>query len=159
MFAIFTPNHCKYSAMPAASASSCLKAFSLYSLLSRASYIRRRSLPTSLHGTLHFGHDLLPIPCKAACAAWFAIQSDKVGKQHQQKTKVKRRRTQYSQCIWWSRRIERKLASWVCSLLLGACGQGSMLPGRTRGNQGLRRYQMQKGSQDAELFSGRNPIG
>jgi len=79
--------------------------------------------------------------------------------QHQQKTKVTPRCTQCSLCVQRSRRIECKLASWVWSLLLGACGQGSMPPGRTRRNQGLRRYPTQKGSPDAKRFSRRNPIG
>jgi len=68
-------------------------------------------------------------------------------------------RTPCSLCVRRSRRIERKLAVWVCGLLLGACGQGSMPPRRTRRNPGLRRYPMQKGSPDAKRFSGRNPIG
>jgi len=52
-------------------------------------------------------------------------------------------------CVRRSRRIELKLASWVCGLLGGACEQGSMPPGGARHNQGLRRYLMQKGSPDA----------
>jgi len=58
---------------------------------------------------------------------------------HLQKKKVTPGRTPCSLCIRWSRRIERKLTFWVCGLLLGAGGQGSMPPGRTRRNQGLRR--------------------
>jgi len=57
--------------------------------------------------------------------------------------------TPCSLCVRRSRRIERKLAFWVCGLLLSACGQGSMPPRRTRRNQGLRRYPTQKGSPDA----------
>jgi len=45
---------------------------------------------------------------------------------------------------WLSRRIEGKLVFWVCGLLLGACRQGSMTPGRTGPNQGLRRYPTKK---------------
>ena len=75
------------------------------------------------------------------------------------KKKVAPGRTPYSLSVWRSRRIERKLAFWVCGLILGAAGQGSMPPGRTRRNQELRRYPMQKGSPDAKRFAGRNPIG
>ena len=64
-----------------------------------------------------------------------------------------------SLCVRRSRRIERKLAFWVFGLLLGAGGQGSMPPGRTRRNQELRRYPTHKGSPDAKRFSGRNQIG
>ena len=69
--------------------------------------------------------------------------------QHQQKKKHTPGRTLCSLCVRRSRRIERKLAFWVCGLLLGACGQGSMPPRCTRRNQGLRRYPTQKGSPDA----------
>jgi len=78
---------------------------------------------------------------------------------HQQKTKHTHGCNPCSLCVRRSRHIERKLAFWVCGLLLGACGQGSMPPRRTRRNQGLRRYPPQKGSPDAKRFSGRNPIG
>jgi len=78
---------------------------------------------------------------------------------HQQKKKVTPGRTLYSLCVRRCRRIEGKLAFWVCGLILEAGGQGSMPPGRTRPNQGLRRHPTQKGSPDAKRFSGRNPIG
>jgi len=74
---------------------------------------------------------------------------------HQQKKKVTPRHALCSMCVRWSRSIEPQLASWVCRLLLGAWGQGSMAPGRTRRTQGLRRYQTQRGSPDAEWCSGR----
>jgi len=61
-------------------------------------------------------------------------------KVHQQKKKVRTRRTPCSLCVLRSRLIERKLAFRVGGLLGGACGQESMPPGRTRRNQGLRRY-------------------
>jgi len=79
-------------------------------------------------------------------------------KAHQQKKKVTPGRTPCSLCVRRSRRIERKLASWVCGLLLGAGGQGSMPPGRTRRNHGLRRDPTQKGSPDAKRFSGRKKV-
>jgi len=69
--------------------------------------------------------------------------------EHQQKTKVTPARTLYCLCVRRSRRIERKLGSWVCALLGGACRQGSLPPGRTRQNEGLRRYQIEKWSPDA----------
>jgi len=50
---------------------------------------------------------------------------------HQQKKKVTRGPTLCSLCVRRSRRTERKLAFWVCRLLLCACGQGSMPPGRS----------------------------
>jgi len=75
------------------------------------------------------------------------------------KKKVIPGRTLCSLCVRQSRRIEPKLAFWVCGLLLGACGQGAMPPGRTRRNQELRRYPTQKGSPEAKRFSGRNTIG
>jgi len=78
---------------------------------------------------------------------------------HQQNTKVTPGHAPCSLCVRRSRCRECKLASWVCGLLLGAWGQGTMPPGRTRRNQGLRRYRTQKGSPDAEWFSGRKPIG
>jgi len=74
--------------------------------------------------------------------------------EHQQKKRGYRRTHPCSLWVRRARRIELKLAFWVCGLLLGACGQGSMLPGRTRGNQGLSRYATLKGSPDAERFSG-----
>jgi len=64
-----------------------------------------------------------------------------------------------SLCVRRSRRIERELTFWVCGLVVGAGGQGSMPPGRTKCNGELRRYVTQKGSPDAKRFSGRNPIG
>jgi len=78
---------------------------------------------------------------------------------HQQKKKVTPGRTPCSLCVRRSRCMERKLAFWVCGLLLGAGGQVSMPPGPTRRNPGLRRYLTQKGSPDAKRFSGRNHIG
>jgi len=67
--------------MLAASAGSCLKAFSLHRMLSPVSYISRGSPRSSSHGTSHFGHDLRPTPSKAACSAGSAILPDKMGKQ------------------------------------------------------------------------------
>ena len=64
-------------------------------------------------------------------------------------------RTTDSLYVWWSRRIECKLTSWVCGPLPGAGGQGFMPPGHTRGNQGLRRYLIQKGSPDGTLCDSR----
>jgi len=87
------------------------------------------------------------------------VQEGVVAVVHQQKKKDTPGRTPCSLCVWRSRRIERKLAFWVCGLLFGAWGQGSMPPRRTRRNQGLRRYPTQKGSPDAKRFSGRNPMG
>jgi len=107
-----------------------------------------------------------PGPAHVPYGVWNGIHSVNrhvipalINHMHQQKKKVTPGRTPCSLCVRRSRRIERKLAFWVCGLLLGACGQGSMPPGRTRRNQGLRRYRTQKGSPDAKRFSGRNPIG
>jgi len=87
---------------------------------------------------------------------------DKFGSQstfHQQKKKATPGHALSSLCVQRSRRIEGKLGSWVCVLVLSAWGQGPMLPARTRSNQELRRYRTQKGSPDSEWFSGPNPIG
>jgi len=77
---------------------------------------------------------------------------------NQQKKKVTPRRASCSLWVGQSRCIERKLAFWVCGLLLDACGQRSMPPGRTRRNQGLSRYAKQKGSPDTERFFGRKKV-
>jgi len=106
-------------------------------------------------GTIEYHH--LPGHHSVFCS----LNSDSIirNNEHQQKKKVTPGHAPCSLCVRWSRRIEPKLASWVCGLLLGAWGQGSMPPGRTRRNQGLRRYRKQKGSPEAEWFSGHNPIG
>jgi len=74
---------------------------------------------------------------------------------HQQKKKVTPGHTPCSLCIRRSRRIKRKLAFWVFSLLLGAGGQGPCrpdAPDATKDSEGTRRrkvLQTQNGSPDA----------